>query len=153
MTSNLPPGEAGPQGWEHASRDGQRHRPPEGGLGCPGRLYSGRGYPCAGHPVRLVGFGLTSSPQLIAKIDRQDGDPEPFDDDPDAWGHGQAGVVTNRSSIPGDTNGAWYTSGIRLGIPALTSLGLSSDELDEVADVIVTALRATTPATSAAKTK
>jgi glycine hydroxymethyltransferase len=64
-----------------------------------------------------------------------------------------AGVVTNRNSIPGDTNGAWYTSGIRLGTPALTTLGFRSDELDEVADVIVTALRATTPATSAAKAK
>jgi len=60
-----------------------------------------------------------------------------------------AGVVTNRNSVPGDTNGAWYTSGIRLGTPALTTLGFRSDELDEVADVIVTALRATTPATSA----
>jgi glycine hydroxymethyltransferase len=64
-----------------------------------------------------------------------------------------AGVVTNRNSVPGDTNGAWYTSGIRLGTPALTTLGFRSDELDEVADVIVTALRATTPATSAAKAK
>jgi glycine hydroxymethyltransferase len=64
-----------------------------------------------------------------------------------------AGVVTNRNSIPGDRNGAWYTSGIRLGTPALTTLGFSQDELDEVADVIVTALRATTPATSTAKAK
>jgi hypothetical protein len=64
-----------------------------------------------------------------------------------------AGVVTNRNSIPGDSNGAWYTSGIRLGTPALTTLGFSPDELDEVAEVIVTALRATTPATSTAKAK
>ena len=64
-----------------------------------------------------------------------------------------AGVVTNRNSLPGDTNGAWYTSGIRLGTPALTTLGLRPDEIDEVADVIVTALRATTPASSTAKAK
>src|SRR5580698_327449 len=64
-----------------------------------------------------------------------------------------AGVVTNRNSIPSDSNGAWYTSGIRLGTPALTTLGFSPDELDEVADIIVTALRATTPATSTAKAK
>ena len=31
-----------------------------------------------------------------------------------------AGVVTNRNSIPADPNGAWYTSGIRIGTPALT---------------------------------
>ena len=64
-----------------------------------------------------------------------------------------AGVVTNRNSIPGDANGAWYTSGIRLGTPALTTLGFGPDKLDEVADVIVNALRATTPATSTAKAK
>ena len=28
-----------------------------------------------------------------------------------------SGVVTNRNSIPADPNGAWYTSGIRLGTP------------------------------------
>ena len=28
-----------------------------------------------------------------------------------------AGVVTNRNSVPPDPNGAWYTSGIRLGTP------------------------------------
>jgi glycine hydroxymethyltransferase len=64
-----------------------------------------------------------------------------------------AGVVTNRNSIPDDDNGAWYTSGIRLGTPALTTLGFGPDELDQVADVIAAALGATSPATSAAKAK
>jgi glycine hydroxymethyltransferase len=64
-----------------------------------------------------------------------------------------AGVVTNRNSVPGDPNGAWYTSGVRLGTPALTTLGFSPEELDEVADVIVTALRATTPSPSTPKAK
>ena len=58
-----------------------------------------------------------------------------------------AGVVTNRNSIPADRNGAWYTSGVRLGTPALTTLGLGTDEFDEVADVIAAALRATKPVT------
>jgi glycine hydroxymethyltransferase len=64
-----------------------------------------------------------------------------------------AGVVTNRNSVPADPNGAWYTSGVRLGTPALTTLGFSTAELDEVADVISTALSATraTSATSKAK--
>ena len=35
----------------------------------------------------------------------------------------EAGVVSNRNSVPRDVNGAWYTSGIRLGTPALTTLG------------------------------
>ena len=57
-----------------------------------------------------------------------------------------AGVVTNRNSIPGDTNGPWYTSGIRLGTPALTTLGLGPGEMDEIADIITATLSATSPA-------
>jgi glycine hydroxymethyltransferase len=64
-----------------------------------------------------------------------------------------AGVVTNRNSVPNDPNGAWYTSGIRLGTPALTTLGFGPGELDEVAGTIVEALRATAPAAPAAKAK
>ena len=57
----------------------------------------------------------------------------------------EAGVVTNRNSVPRDPNGAWYTSGIRLGTPALTTLGLAEQDLDEVAGIIATALTATSP--------
>jgi glycine hydroxymethyltransferase len=64
-----------------------------------------------------------------------------------------AGVVTNRNSVPRDTNGAWYTSGVRLGTPALTTLGFGTGEMDEIADIITAALRATEPAASAAKAK
>ena len=64
-----------------------------------------------------------------------------------------AGVVTNRNSIPRDPNGAWYTSGVRLGTPALTTLGFGTGEMDEIADIITAALRATAPAATAAKAK
>jgi glycine hydroxymethyltransferase len=64
-----------------------------------------------------------------------------------------AGVVTNRNSVPRDPNGAWYTSGIRLGTPALTTLGFGTGEMDEIADIITAALRATAPAAAAAKAK
>ena len=50
--------------------------------------------------------------------------------------------MTNRNTIPGDPNGAWYTSGIRLGTPALTTLGLGPDDFDEVADLIAGVLSA-----------
>jgi glycine hydroxymethyltransferase len=56
-----------------------------------------------------------------------------------------AGVVTNRNSVPADPNGPWYTSGVRLGTPALTTLGMGGAEMDEVADMIVTILASTTP--------
>ncbi len=55
------------------------------------------------------------------------------------------GIVTNRNSIPRDSNGAWYTSGVRLGTPALTTLGLGVSEMDEVAELISEVLRNTTP--------
>lgn len=59
-----------------------------------------------------------------------------------------SGVVTNRNSIPRDPNGAWYTSGIRMGTPALTSRGFGPDEFDRVAELIAGVLRETTPVTA-----
>jgi glycine hydroxymethyltransferase len=64
-----------------------------------------------------------------------------------------AGVVTNRNSVPRDRNGAWYTSGIRLGTPALTTLGFGPAEMDEIAEIITVALRATAPAAAGARAK
>ena len=56
-----------------------------------------------------------------------------------------AGIVTNRNSVPQDPNGAWYTSGIRLGTPALTSRGFDGSDFDRVAELIVDVLDATVP--------
>ena len=59
-----------------------------------------------------------------------------------------SGVVTNRNSIPSDPNGAWYTSGVRIGTPALTSRGFGAAEFDEVADLMVGVLSNATPVTA-----
>ena len=59
-----------------------------------------------------------------------------------------AGVVTNRNSIPQDPNGAWYTSGVRLGTPALTTRGFTGEDFDRVAELIVDVLENTTPVTA-----
>jgi len=61
----------------------------------------------------------------------------------------QARITCNRNAIPNDTNGPWYTSGIRLGTPALTTLGLGKADMMEIADIIVQCLRNTRPATTA----
>ena len=61
-----------------------------------------------------------------------------------------AGVVTNRNSVPSDPNGAWYTSGVRLGTPALTTRGFGHDEFDKVAELIVDVLKNTRPGTTKA---
>ncbi|MDG4831052.1 glycine hydroxymethyltransferase [Solwaraspora sp. WMMD1047] len=55
-----------------------------------------------------------------------------------------AGIVTNRNAVPRDPNGAWYTSGIRVGTPALTTRGLGVAEMDEVAELMHTVLSQTT---------
>jgi glycine hydroxymethyltransferase len=60
-----------------------------------------------------------------------------------------SGIVTNRNAIPRDPNGAWYTSGVRIGTPALTSRGLGAAEFDRVAELIVDVLTATSPTTAA----
>lgn len=59
-----------------------------------------------------------------------------------------SGVVTNRNSIPADPNGAWYTSGVRIGTPALTSRGCTEDDMDVVAALIHEVLNNTTPKTA-----
>lgn len=48
----------------------------------------------------------------------------------------EAGITLNRNSIPFDPNGPWYTSGLRLGTPALTTLGMGRSEMLEIADII-----------------
>jgi glycine hydroxymethyltransferase len=59
-----------------------------------------------------------------------------------------AGIVTNRNAIPADPNGAWYTSGIRIGTPALTSRGFGAEEFDRTAELIADVLAGTTPGTT-----
>lgn len=61
-----------------------------------------------------------------------------------------AGLTLNRNVIPFDTNGSWYTSGLRLGTPAVTTLGMGVDEMREIAAITVSVLRATVPVTTAA---
>jgi glycine hydroxymethyltransferase len=75
--------------------------------------------------VDVSGFGLTGRQAESALLD--------------------AGIVTNRNAVPADPNGAWYTSGIRLGTPALTTRGFGADEFDRTAELIVDVLSDTTP--------
>ncbi|KKL50452.1 hypothetical protein LCGC14_2305330, partial [marine sediment metagenome] len=57
-----------------------------------------------------------------------------------------ANITVNRNSIPEDQNGPWYTSGIRLGTPALTTLGMKENEMKRIADVIYDVLKNSKPA-------
>ncbi|WP_305785897.1 glycine hydroxymethyltransferase [Symbioplanes lichenis] len=62
-----------------------------------------------------------------------------------------SGIVTNRNAIPADPNGAWYTSGIRIGTPALTTRGLGVAEMDQIAELMHTVLGQTKAGASKAK--
>ncbi|RFU22553.1 glycine hydroxymethyltransferase [Geodermatophilus marinus] len=75
--------------------------------------------------VDVSGFGLTGRQAESALLD--------------------AGIVTNRNAVPADPNGAWYTSGVRLGTPALTTRGFGAAEFDRTAELIVDVLGATRP--------
>ena len=57
----------------------------------------------------------------------------------------EANVTLNRNSIPFDPNGAWYTSGLRFGTPALTSRGMGATEMVEIASIMASVLSATNP--------
>jgi glycine hydroxymethyltransferase len=59
-----------------------------------------------------------------------------------------ASITVNRNSLPDDPNGPWYTSAVRLGTPATTTLGMGVAEMDELAGLIHDTLSAVAPATT-----
>jgi glycine hydroxymethyltransferase len=48
----------------------------------------------------------------------------------------ECAITLNRNALPFDPNGPWYTSGLRLGTPAATTLGMGAAEMREIASVI-----------------
>ena len=59
----------------------------------------------------------------------------------------ECGVTLNRNSLPYDANGPWYTSGLRLGTPAATTLGMGESEMSEIAGILKAVLSHTKPTT------
>lgn len=57
----------------------------------------------------------------------------------------ECGVTVNANALPYDKNGAWWTSGLRLGTPALTTLGMGEQEMKETASIIDYVLKGTKP--------
>jgi glycine hydroxymethyltransferase len=55
-------------------------------------------------------------------------------------------MTLNRNALPFDPNGPWYTSGLRLGTPAITTLGMGAEEMREIASLIKLVLSNTEPA-------
>ena len=59
----------------------------------------------------------------------------------------ESGITVNRNTVPRDPNGPWYTSGVRLGTAALTTLGMKEEEMREVASLIHSTLSTIQPTT------
>lgn len=57
----------------------------------------------------------------------------------------ECGITLNRNTIPYDKNGPWYTSGLRLGTPAVTTLGMGEAEMKQIANIMTLILSKTTP--------
>ena len=57
----------------------------------------------------------------------------------------EASITLNRNTLPFDMNGPWYTSGLRVGTPALTSLGMGGSEMKEIASTLKLILSNTHP--------
>ena len=57
----------------------------------------------------------------------------------------EAGITLNRNALPFDPNGPWYTSGLRLGTPAVTTLGMDEKDMEEIASIITDVLSAAHP--------
>jgi len=55
-------------------------------------------------------------------------------------------VTLNRNSLPRDPNGPWYTSGIRVGTAAVTTLGMTETEMTELGELIAKVIKGTTQA-------
>jgi glycine hydroxymethyltransferase len=57
----------------------------------------------------------------------------------------ECGITLNRNTLPFDPQGPWWTSGIRVGTPAVTTLGMGAQEMTEIASLIKLVLDGTKP--------
>lgn len=58
----------------------------------------------------------------------------------------ECGITCNRNALPFDPNGPWYTSGLRIGTAAVTTLGMNEDNMKEIASIITLIIKNTKPA-------
>jgi glycine hydroxymethyltransferase len=57
----------------------------------------------------------------------------------------QAHITVNRNTIPFDKNGPWYTSGVRIGSAAMTTLGMKEEQMRLIAGWIIQILKIAQP--------
>ena len=52
----------------------------------------------------------------------------------------RVGITANKNTVPNDPQSPFVTSGIRLGVPAVTTRGFKEDDMREVASIIASAI-------------
>jgi len=57
----------------------------------------------------------------------------------------ECGITLNRNALPFDTNGPWYTSGLRIGTAAVTTLGMGKKEMAQIAEAMAMVLKEAKP--------
>ena len=60
-------------------------------------------------------------------------------------------ITCNKNTIPNDPKSPFVTSGVRLGTPAVTSRGLNTDDMDQIAEAIAVMIKEGEPAADRAK--
>ena len=52
----------------------------------------------------------------------------------------EVGITANKNTVPNDPQSPFVTSGIRLGVPALTTRGLKEADMEEIGEIIALAV-------------
>ena len=89
------------------------------------------------HHFKLVTDGTDNHLMLIDLT--QTGDGSVSGKDAETW-LDLAGITVNKNTIPNEKRSPFVTSGIRLGTPALTTRGMGTNEIKQIAKWIAQAL-------------
>lgn len=54
---------------------------------------------------------------------------------------GEVHITVNKNTVPNETRSPFITSGIRIGVPAVTSRGLGEEDMVEIANIMTSALK------------